>query len=562
MTASRPRLAPSLGPHSAARPHSSTSKSWKSSPLLGLLLLGATTLTPVRAHAYAIDIHAELSRQALGKAGLTATATAISLPEADQTRQAIDTFARNDASLKEAWVRRYPQAADFDTFAFKQFLQLSAGSQIYGIDRIDSVLAGATLLEITARGASQPDEDFRNRERYAYDAKRQPLKDSQGANLPADPALLNMGRLGALSSQAHAHYGLAKVEFSDDPDVLKKEPKRFAKKIGFANGPIMTLAAEMAQIHADLALLAALSEGSTATERSWQWTGQGFHYLQDIGNQIHTVQVGLFDFFMDAFTERLKLGLLTGGGYLGNMRSLGSIGIDILTNHHTLSEELTRKRVFAAKAGNDDADAKRLLAAPQQDDADFAKKLDAALGASPEQGEYALAITRTLIDVSSDEGDDVYRATRAIADPKLRSRNVRFDEDHDDPDMFLRKRTPDLEGSYVEFWALQERAFRRVGTALRRWVTLQQQAITAAQTPEQKAALRATVTKRLITRQLKMLDEADARLANYLSDPPKNVTAPERAPEILAIDVVLIGLGIGLPTWVLRRRKRQAAAKK
>ena len=63
----------------------------------------------------------------------------------------------------------------------------------------------------------------------------------------------------------------------------------------------------------------------TARELSWQFTGEGFHYLGDVGNQIHTVQVGLYDFFVDAALERLKMGLLSGGGYLGKMRSLGSM---------------------------------------------------------------------------------------------------------------------------------------------------------------------------------------------------------------------------------------------
>ena len=64
----------------------------------------------------------------------------------------------------------------------------------------------------------------------------------------------------------------------------------------------------MAQIHLDLSLVAALTDMPSSKELSWQYAGQGFHYLEDIGNQIHTVQVGLFDFFFDAAMERLKNG--------------------------------------------------------------------------------------------------------------------------------------------------------------------------------------------------------------------------------------------------------------
>ena len=188
--------------------------------------------------------------------------------------------------------------------------------------------------------------DQRNRERLAYDADRKPLRDKKGQPVPADPALLNFGKLGFLSSQAHAHYGLPQLQFSDDPEVLKTDPRRFAVASSYPKGPVLTLAAEMAQEHLDLALLASLCatpEGAPAGRAlTHLYTGQAFHYLEDVSNQVHTVQVGLYDFFVDAFKARLMMSLRTGGGYLGPLRSLSSIGIDILTNHHTLSEALAR----------------------------------------------------------------------------------------------------------------------------------------------------------------------------------------------------------------------------
>ena len=45
-----------------------------------------------------------------------------------------------------------------------------------------------------------------------------------------------------------------------DADVLKKEPKRFARAVGWEKGPIITLAADMAQIHLDMSLVCALSD--------------------------------------------------------------------------------------------------------------------------------------------------------------------------------------------------------------------------------------------------------------------------------------------------------------
>ena len=62
--------------------------------------------------------------------------------------------------------------------------------------------------------------------------------------------------------------------------------------------------------------------------------------------------------------------------------------------------------------------------------------------------------------------------------------------------------------------------------------------------------------KRLLDRQLKMLDASDARLAQYLADPPQNISAPEKAPELLGADVVIIGLLVGIPLIIVRRRQK------
>ena len=57
-----------------------------------------------------------------------------------------------------------------------------------------------------------------------------------------------------------------------------------------------------AQEHLDLALLATLcaapEDAASAHAMTYLYTGQAFHYLEDVSNQVHTVQVGLFDFFI------------------------------------------------------------------------------------------------------------------------------------------------------------------------------------------------------------------------------------------------------------------------
>ena len=530
---------------------------------LGLFACALLPAVPRSVHAYAEDVHYQLVLRGLAGSGLSDVAGPANLVAAGAVRSAIDSYARRSPSLHDAWVKRYPSPGDFDDWAFKYFLLFEPNAKVYGIDRLNERIAPTSrLIDLLALAAREPDEDWRNRERLGYSPQRQPLKDKKGEPVPADPALLNMGKLGSLSSQAHAHYGLAQVEFSDDPEVLKQDPRRFAKKAGWDRAPIITLAAEMAQEHLDLAIIAGLSDAPGARELAIIYAGQGFHYLQDVGNQIHTVQVGLYQFFVDAGIERLKLGLLTGGGYIGTMRSLPSIGIDILSNHHVLSEHLTQKRLLGAVSGGGDGDGQKLFVAPAVDDPQFSAQLDAALsalGPNPERGEFAMAIVRTLIEASSHEGDAVYRATRTIADPKLRTRNGHYDENANDPDASLIPRGPTTEASYREFFELQERAFRRVGTAMRRWVVLQQKAL-ATEKADDRVFLKQVAIERLAARQLKALDVADARLADYLAHPVESKTQPEQSPLLLAADIAIL-LAINVPiVLILRRRRKKAAA--
>jgi hypothetical protein len=518
-------------------------------PVLSCLLFS----TP--AWGYGERVHSILTREALAAQGFSLPSD-ISTEDLSVVRSLVDAYGRShpDAAIQAEWLRRYPTPESFDAWAFKEFLLFGAGSTVNGIDKFDAL--GGSQLDLLFQAARQPDDDFRNRDRLAYDANRQPLKGPDGKDVPADPALLNMGKLGALSSQAHAHYGLAQVEFSSDAEVLKADPKRFAVAAGYAPGPILTLAAEMNQIHTDLGLIAALSDSPHADSLQWQYTGNGFHYLEDVGNQIHTVQVGLYDFFFDAFLQRTWLSFKTGGGYCGELRTLASIGIDILTNHHTISEMLTEKRLVEAYEGKDSPIGKRLLTAAGAEDPVFAAALDtelAKLGSNPEKEEYGIAITRTLINTSAEEGDDVYRATRGIALSKWRQAGVLYDWTKEDADGAVHPPDAKNQPLYDEFWSLQERAFARASTAVRRMVQLQKKAVGEATDPAAKLELRNRVLDRLIRRQLKMMAEGETRRSSYLSMPVTQASTPERMPAMLAGQVAVPAALAG--AWMMLRKR-------
>ena len=87
--------------------------------------------------------------------------------------------------------------------------------------------------------------------------------------------------LTGLSSQAHAHYGLPKLAFSDDPSVLKTEPRRFA-----IPPTVHTFGADFAESYTMLAALAARLPGGERLALTH--AGAAAHHIEDVANQIHS----------------------------------------------------------------------------------------------------------------------------------------------------------------------------------------------------------------------------------------------------------------------------------
>lgn len=514
-------------------------------------MIVALCALPSSAFAYDEEVHSFLVRAALANSGLDQPAAPIPPDAPALVRRTIDTLARTstDAAIAAEWKRRYPAPEAFDAWAEKELLLLSPEANVFGIDRLPDPVK--TSLEAIELGAREPDDDRRNRDRFAYDAERKRID-----NTPADPAILNMGKLGALSSQAHAHYGLAEVSFSSDPAVLKSDPRRFAVASGYAPGPVLTLAAEMAETHLELALLAALEEQPSET-LAWLYTGQAMHYLQDVGNQIHTVQVGIYDFFVDATLARLFLAARTGGGYLGELRTMPSIGIDILTNHHVLSEQLTKKRVIDALAGRATPEGSKLLDAPKHDDAALAS----AIASAAADGPFGFALTKAVIEASSHEGADVYAATRAIAQSRFRKVGVLYDEHREDPDQCIVDAASRDRAAYDRLFELEEHGFTRAGTAMRKWIALERAAFApAALEPADRERARRAIVERFARRQLRLLSEAEARRADYLAHPPAtgSGSGPEHMPLMLLGEVVLAIVLVVALWWFASPRRRRA----
>ncbi|HIN86763.1 MAG TPA: hypothetical protein EYN06_09805 [Myxococcales bacterium] len=366
-----------------------------------------------------------------------------------------------------------------------------------------------------------------------------------------------MGRLKGLSSQAHAHYGLPiGLDFSDDPDVLKEDPKRFLIKTGFPDGPVLAMAADMSQMHTDLAMLAHLWGGGASRYLTLAFAGHAFHFTQDVGNQIHTVQVGSFGFFLDAKIQYWWRALITAGGYLTSLKPWTAVGVGILRNHHVLIEQLTRLRFEEALGGHPTSPAiADVVLRLGQDDAEFSKILDKALQ-NMVPGTFASVITQALIEKSAPEGPTAYELMRDVGCGRISRYGFKVPDDNDkqkiDLDLLLCLETDEDEARLESLYVLQATAFLRVVTALRRY----DRELARYLTENKAAGAIPQILNRFAVARLDMLDGAEQRRAKYLENPPQQSAATLKAPSWLIGELLVLLLLAAVIGW--RRRRAQA----
>jgi hypothetical protein len=472
------------------------------------------------------------------------------LDDADALRVAIwrAGAAHPDEQVRTRFVRRYPDEASFDRWALKEFLALNPEAKVFGIDQIPALPAAPTVRDVAGAGARQPDDDKRNQARFAHDDDRVVRRDPWGQPLPADPAQLNMGGLIGTSSQAHAHYGLPKLEFSDSPDVLKKDPRRFAYP-----PTARAFAADFTQLYTDLAICAATMGREGGPALGWLYLSNGHHYLQDVANQIHTLQA-IYGFFYDAKIESYKQELFSMGGLFRSRPDFVTIGIGIIKNHHLLAEDLFAKRVAERRAGKGgSAGVGAALDAIGAGDGALEQALDARKPSIDDP--FGRVVTEEVIEASSREGGEVYELIRGLTRKKLSRAGGSYDSSLD-PDAFLRK-NPDQK-KLDRFYHLQAVGFGRAGSALRRHVNLYLAAVeTARASDEARQARFLASAHRLVATQVAYLDDRDARLAAYK---PKAPAAQQINWFVPGGTLALVLAIAALVRWRIRARRRRAAA--
>jgi hypothetical protein len=434
-----------------------------------------------------------------------------------------------DPQTRARFTQRYPTAASFDAWAMKQLFALNPDKHVAGFDDDVALPDGSDACLVYSRASRLPDDDERNRDRFRHDARRAVINDAWGQPLPDDPATLEMGGRTGLSSQAHAHYGLPRLAFSDDPDVLKHDPRRFA-----VPPTVHTFGADFAESYTTLAVLAAhLPDRAQGERLALTFAGAAAHHLEDVANQIHTVQVGIYDFFVDAKIQSLLEELTSLGGYVGPRRGFVSIGIDIIANHHVLAESLFAKHLLTP----DDPVAKQLAATLP--DAEFQAALDRV--AQTCSAGFGRSLAEALIDRSSYEGPLVYRAIRAIAQRRWSRAGEHYDE-RDDPDAAIK---PGADTS--ELYRLESVGARRAIQTLDAW-WLRFEACHDAK-PDGDAAL----AESLLRQRLDALDLAEPRAR--LWTPPAPVKAQRNWKVLAGLALVLLLIALGTRRLLHRRRR-------
>jgi hypothetical protein len=454
--------------------------------------------------------------------------------------------ALKDAGVRAAFLKRYPTAAAFDLKAFKEFLMVNPDAKVLGVDSFAAVYrsrtkadaatdptapytSGQTIsLENALRmGSVYPDLDRRNQDRLYRTADGKVVLTAKGDTVPFDPMTLNWGNFTGLSSQASAHIGLNHEKHSSDPGVLTVAPWNFVAAIGYPTDSVESYAEANAQLYTDLAYVAALGGGSGSDMLSALFAGNAMHYIADVGNPIHTLQVGIKDVYSDATMQYWFGRLKTVFGLLGHTPSRNSIGLDILTNYHTLSENLfqaeLREAIRLDSAGKKDSIApamKDALDKFRTGDQGFRRVLTALLINSARKAaypSYGSLIAGAVIDSGFQDGATTYRLTRTIAVSSLRKAGVRVDFDTIPENRiweFIRDRNdPEIKASLDTFNIIQGRGLGRVYEALNGWWNAYQG---TRLMHTDRASVTDWILARLIVARLNYLAYADARRADYI----------------------------------------------
>ena len=528
-----------------------------SSRFVRLAFVAALVATPAVALGYGVWIHYIVPVETLKnfKAAIPVpdvkTARLAGASDADLARFRSWFYARaagmSDTVVRRFFLKRYPTPASFDARAFKVFLMMNPEAQVMGVDSFEAVYRALpradSVIDPTARytpgqpvllraalemGSVYPDIDRRNQDRLDRAADGSVVLTAKGDTVPFDPMALNWGHLTGLSSQAWAHVALNHEKHSADPAVLALNPWNFVSDFGFPTDSVESYAEANAQLYSDLSYLAMLYGGPGSDMISYLFGGNAMHYIADVGNQIHTLQAGVKDIYTDATMQYYFSRLKTVFGLFGRTQTRNSIGIDILSNLHTLSEALFETELETAirqdatgKKDSISAAMKGVLVDLRSGNDQFRRSLEAVV--VPQQRKiwqppYGSLIAGAVVDAGFEEGARIYRLTRTFAISRLRKAGVRVDFDTIPASQvwaFVRNpSSSDIRAALDTFNILQGNGLARVNVALNAWWTYY--LINKQTSSARRSELADILITRLVIDRLNYLANAEARRQAYV----------------------------------------------
>ncbi len=524
--------------------------------LIRAAALAALVVLPSVAASYAILIHHLLITKGLAdEKSLTSTPvksttlTGVRDTDIDRFRLWFYSQAKAlpDTAARNGFARRYPTAATFDARAFKELLMIAGNTGVLGFDSMAAVYRGLERTEARqdpypqyqegnniplatalAMGSIYPDVDRRNQDRILRGPDGKPRLTTRGDTVPEDPMTLNMGRLTGPTSDNFAHYGLNHMPKSSDPGVMRSSPYNYVVALGFP-GPVETYAESNAEIYSDLALLALLEGGAGMQTLSALYAGNAFHYIADVSNAVHTLQGGTPGIQNDITLARIIRQFKAGFGLWGKVPSNVELSSEILSNLHTLSEKLFQVELSDA-----------LMMAAQQNTAQIPVSMQPGPGAlvrgdtamfvsyhalinnamhDSHYPDFGRLITSAVIDDSYQDGAEILRLTRAMANNTVRraTQVINFDTIPDAKvwDYVASRASSNTQAALRRFNEFQIKGLKRATEAVRAWWYAY--GLLANPPASKKNEARNTILGRLVTQQLFYLHAADARRATWLA---------------------------------------------
>lgn len=487
-------------------------------------------------------------------------------------RHFIFDLARADPNFHQRW----PSSADFNAFAFKEFLSLNPLRRVVGIDFVPADRA-TDLRTVVREGSTDPDNDRRNQDRLHLLPDGSVSLDSSGRAVPADPRTVWFGGLVGPGSQFDAH-GATLRHGSKGKWLITTlgRPQQYARpKVTLGSAP------EFSECYAQLAMIAALWGGSGSEWLALTFAGNSLHGIEDMGNQIHATQIGSHRFYLDTLKayiatrfrplkdsaeedasrfhppERLTVDALNEALELletpdsmnpqvrfalglepkGNLTAT-AIATRILGSHHRLLEAYVQERylqsrdlIQAGASERAEPAVVALIAQAKAGDSDFREHSlsvlaeaglgNAAKGSTP----FAQILAEEMLERSAPEAAPLYESIRSISIAPLRqARQVYFDGQPTTEYIQPKYAGENSDNKYTRrIWKFSGASFARVVTAIRIWFEAFELETGGVVPGSPEAIDRAQlVARRLASDRMELIQAAAKRRTAYLSEKREN----------------------------------------